>query len=29
MDPHILADANTQCPDDRYPKLKSISEKWF
>ena len=21
-DPHILADAHTECPDDRYPKLK-------
>jgi hypothetical protein len=21
-DPHILADVNTECPDDRYPKLK-------
>jgi len=22
MDPHILAYVNTECPDDRYPKLK-------
>ena len=25
-DPHILAHVNIQCPDDRYPKLKIISQ---
>jgi len=28
MDPHIIADVDTECPHDRYPKLKSyISEQ--
>ena len=28
-DPHILAHINMQCPDDRHPNLKTMSQNWF